>query len=369
MTVLKAQGIKLEEQLKIGPMKDQIDALSNSAKTLSFNEIIAGMSANKAIIDELGPKYDSQSQQLKILKQDYKDIGDQVKEMQKALDSSADAAQRQVKAASGGGGSEDTLPINGKFTGFDNVQDISDKVQEFKGRVIDFKAKTEELRAKMSELKDKFVEIKQELQPLTDLLGIMFVWFSKNRDLMTALIVTLTIYKLTTIALQGAILLVNGATVMVRGTMLIYHGTVMLLEAAHKALALAMGIGAWLAQAAAIAATTAAKVAATAVTWTLVAAETAFKLLIGGIQLVSMIASFAAYTAAKIVHATATWALVAAQTALNVVMSINPFVLIVIGIIALIAAIVLVIKHWDEITAKFPILQTVLDAAFQESCN
>jgi uncharacterized protein YoxC len=78
----------------------------------------------------------------------------------------------------------------------------------------------------------------------------------------------------------------------------------------------------------------------------------------GTAEMVKQIAQWAILTAAKILDAiqtgiqtAATWLVNAAQTALNLVMSLNPIMLVVAAIAALIAIIVLCVTHWDEIKA------------------
>lgn len=58
-----------------------------------------------------------------------------------------------------------------------------------------------------------------------------------------------------------------------------------------------------------------------------------------------------AHRAAMIAGAVVTWVMVAAQTALNVVMSLNPFALVVIAIIALVAALIYAYKHSETFRA------------------
>lgn len=130
----KGDILDLENSLKFDPLKRQIDAAANSMRELPFNEIMAGVTANKAEVDRLTQaynqakaaadkqqavvdtmtaskdaiqaRYDAESKALAGLQAQYDQYESQIRDIEQALKDAGSAAQQidQARKAAKGGG-------------------------------------------------------------------------------------------------------------------------------------------------------------------------------------------------------------------------------------------------------------------------
>ena len=263
---LQAEQVRLKEKLKIGPMQDQIDALTDTTEKLTFAEIIKGLTESKSEVDKLTPAYASQSASLKTLKVSYDQIGAQLATFKGTIEGVTGEAVRQfdamAKAVGGGGGAGGAAGALASFN--ETMAGLSGESSP----MAQAATKVEEMKESFAKLKVELGETKDKLTPLTKALEDSAKWFATNKDLLISLAVVAGAYALAIVGLKVAI----GAVTV------------------------------------------------------------------------------------------ATWLWVGAQTALNLIMAVNPFVIIIAGIALLVAAVVLIIKNWDDLTAKYPALKTFSDA-------
>jgi len=261
---LQADKIRLEETLKIGPLKDQIDALTDSTEQLPFDVIIKGLRNAKADVEKLTPALAIQTGQLDILKTEYKTIGDQLIIFQRQVKTVTDEAVKQfdamAKAAGGGAGGGAAGALAALTAKAGETTGEGSPLGQASKRIEDMAKSFDKLKESMGDTRDK-------LQPLTEKLGEAAKWFATNKELLIALAAVGGIYVGVLISLQAAIGIVTVVT----------------------------------------------------------------------------------------------WLVVGAQTAWNIAMSLNPIGLIVIAIVALVAGIFLLVKNWDNLTDKYPVLKAFSD--------
>lgn len=208
---LKAEEIKLQEKLKIGPMQDQIEELTDTTEKLTFAEIIAGLKSSKREVDKLTPEFATQSAALTTLKTSYGQIGSQLKTFESQISSVSGEAVRQfdalATAAGGGGGAGGgaTAALAGVNTKLAEVTGPGGALEQANTKVNEIKESFDHLKTSLGETKDA-------LDPLTDALKDAAKWFATNKDLLIALAVVAAAYWGAVVLLKGAIVAVTVAT-------------------------------------------------------------------------------------------------------------------------------------------------------------
>lgn len=122
------QMLDLEQSINFDPQLRQIDEMVNGIAEMSFDDIVAGIQRQKAVVDELQPKYDAMStkverqrsiveatrrehdlindsltiekERLSELERAYSDIEAQIREMESAMSGFASSAQKSMDDAS-----------------------------------------------------------------------------------------------------------------------------------------------------------------------------------------------------------------------------------------------------------------------------
>lgn len=124
----KGEELDLENSLKFDPLRRQIDAVTNSMKELPFDQILAGVKANKAEVDRLQKAYDAASKavqnqeavvnslratrdaiqasydteagKLQKLEDEYSNVKDAISEVEGALNDAGQAAENMRRRLS-----------------------------------------------------------------------------------------------------------------------------------------------------------------------------------------------------------------------------------------------------------------------------
>ena len=87
---LKAQQVDLERDLAIDPLKDQIEDLTETSKTLTFDEIVEGLKTSKQKVDDLTVAHDEWATRVEDMETEYKNLQIAIEDMKAAAKETAD---------------------------------------------------------------------------------------------------------------------------------------------------------------------------------------------------------------------------------------------------------------------------------------
>lgn len=149
----KLDQSKLEEKLNIDPLKDKIKSLTDTTKTLTFNDIVAGIKTNSDALATLQPQYDTSKQSIADYKQSLKETTEVLKAYNGAI-------QELTPKTGGGGAGAPSLK-----TSFDDAKKSIDKAKE---SMADAKDKLLDLKQAASDFKDSIEGLAQKFSPLVD---------------------------------------------------------------------------------------------------------------------------------------------------------------------------------------------------------
>lgn len=259
----QAKITRLEDDLNIGPLKDQIKDLANTTPTLKFQDIIDGMKKAQDVITTTTPEYQAQSAVLAQLKNDYKDLTGAIK-------GATDAEAEAKKAAGGGAGG--TLAGGFKFDeklDLSSIPSILDKNVGSESPIAKMGADFKNVSDSFKNMKASLGELGSTLRPFVEDIIKLFTFLKDHKEILAMIALGLVAFKVALVA-------------------------------------------------------------------------------IGIAQFVAAI-----ITATQVVGVFGAAVAVAG----------GPFTLIALAIAGLVVGVILLIKYWDEITAKFPVLQTIVDAA------
>lgn len=93
---LKAQQVDLERDLAIDPLKDQIEDLTETSKTLTFDEIVEGLKTSKQKVDDLTVAHDEWQARVETMEKEYKTLQNAIEDMKAAAATSSETAASEV---------------------------------------------------------------------------------------------------------------------------------------------------------------------------------------------------------------------------------------------------------------------------------
>jgi predicted nuclease with TOPRIM domain len=162
--------LNLEEAVKFDPLIKQIEDLTDVTKEMSFDDIIAGITEQQAVLDDLTAAYtpqkaaldeqqktldqliltrdqlkaayDIEDTKLQQLNDTYSQVEDKIKKIEEALSDAATAADALTAAMSGGGGGGG-VPFDA-LTGEDFEQTLEDAQKSIDEFIAEMMAKMEE---------------------------------------------------------------------------------------------------------------------------------------------------------------------------------------------------------------------------------
>jgi TP901 family phage tail tape measure protein len=208
---LKAEEVDLTKKLKIGPMQDAIDQLTDDSAVLPFAAIVKGLAETQKQIETLTPAYEQQNKDLETLRTRYDDIGKAVDGLKTSLGDmgdmavsefdrlarAAEAAARDAKAAADKAATDPMQVINDAMAGMNGgVAGAGTGTSP----LAQLDADMANLRANIDGFKEKIDGLREAWEKWKPVIGVL-----------AAIAAGLLTYKLYTLAATAATWLFNFA--------------------------------------------------------------------------------------------------------------------------------------------------------------